>query len=695
MKYAFLLSFLMVFVGCEKDPYPGYGNLRLDRRELNPEKDPPNGVEVPEKIEIVEGETGGFKVKIRVPAPGKPIAWIDEEELEKLPGATYSREDFEFKWTPGMFDGNDPNDQTIKTQQYFLTVRYRSTEDEPNTHQTAKVMVVVIDKPLAFDISGDDSKTVYEGQEMVYRFSVSNKDYPKGPFKVYLDKMPPNVIIKEVDSNNFELRFKPDFLHVKRTDNNQRCGTDKSCMLYDSEVIVTNPAEHKTKKKVAIRVRDVRQPIKLLTPTDINPGLNVGFGVSVVDPNGEEAPFISVVRGRPGAGRGTFKEELTQDEDNNASTLNVSWEDIPLDMNGKKHTFRFKTEVTGSSDTKDFTFKINVKPRQAPVFWRDSWEQNETKYLNFNETYTYNIEITDGDSGIDITDVVVVQEKMRKYVSYSNGTLRVRFDKPGLHQFSLRAKSAYNVASAETFNLEVYPRDRFKTILFTNGTVTDSGDVEPDYKFYTEVLGDVNPINPAIRDLNDRILSGRETLIIGSRILLNPTQKVLDAIDYAMEKIDNVVIATPLLQRMPTTFIDKLVNEFRVGITGRYGQITGAPSLDQMYFVARSDFRRARHKVRIRPKANGEARDPLIFALGVDRKDCEDVMDFTNKDEVQGSSIYKIGVICDRSYPNSGGRLAVLGIDFSNLLPHEDEPKIPAKWLENMLQKSLNNKGTK
>ena len=684
MKYLVILTLLVSLVGCEKDPYPGEGSFIKNPRKPTVVKDPPIGFQVAEKVDFSEGRENIVKIRINVPKPGKPIVWV--EDLPK--GAVFVEKDLMIKWIPGFYDGNNLKDPTIKSKDYFVKINYKSTEDEPNSHHTAKVMFVVYDVPRDFKINTAKVKSVNEGGTLHYDFTVNSVDYPKGPFKVYTEGMPANTTVKKLSDTEYRLVFSPDFLHVKLNNNPNPCnGSNKNCMKYTPTITVNNPANHETKTQVTIKVNDVRQPIKLVTPDNMQQGLDISFGIASVDPNGEIAPNISVVDGKPRTGYGDFSTNIKQDEVNNSSVFSVSWKDIPLVMNGKSHTFKFKTCVMSDCDTKSFTVNIVVKDRNAPTFLRENWKQGEIKYLKHNESFATYIGIKDADSAMGIENVKVVPEHMKKFVKFntSNSKIEVQFSKPGFHQFSLVATSPYNVSSAESFVVEVFRKDRHKTIYFTDSTRNEEA------RFYKEVMGDVQLLNPVLNVLHDRILAGRDNLILGTDILQDPAMQ--KDIARAMSKIGNVVVASSLLENMPPKFLDELQNDFRVSILGRYSDISGAPDLKKMYFVARDDFQKPSAKIRLKLKSTSESFDPLVFSIGVDRKNCQDVMDFTNKGEVHGSSLFKIGIICDRK--NKKGRVAILGTEFSDLKAVKADEKVPAFWLKKMLSTSLNNKKVK
>ena len=692
MKYLLLLSLILAFIGCEKDPYPGEGGLRTKPRGERGNKIPPNGLQVLEKYTVKEGDNLSIKMKASVPKPGKPIVWV--EGLP--PGAEFIEEDLEIKWQPGFYAGNDLKNPAITVRNYSFKVFYKSTEDEPNTSQTATVQILVEDTPRAFSISTSDEGNVDEGRTLEHVFDINSVDYPQGPFKVSTKGMPANTKIVKVTDTKYKLVFTPDYLHVKLNEDDNRCSTySKDCKLYNGTIFVENPAKHPADKDVAIKIHDVRRPLSLHVPENTTQGLDVTFAVTSVDPNGEAPPKLKLISGRPGNGRGVLELTPSQVPADNLARLELAWKDIPLDMNGKQHTFEFESCVLGPNncETKSVTFTVKVKKRPVPYFIRSAWKEGEIKFFKFDEEKTFRISAkVANDVGSsrtsEVSSITVRPQAMQQYVGFDNGYLTVRIDKPGIHNFELVAKSPYNVERSAGFTFEVFQKDRFRTIFLMNDALS------AEAKFYKDVMGDVNLINIYTDPdkLTVRNFSGRDNLIIGTEVLADPSKS--DLVNLAMKEIDNVVIASPLIKNMPTKFLEELENKFRVSILGRYSSIANAPDLNNMYFVARSEFWKPSSKIRLNLNSTKESHDPLIFTIGVDRKNCQDVMDFTNKDEVQGSSLFKIGVICDRPWPNRG-RLALLGTEFSDLKTTQADREVPAYWLKKMLTTNLTNKESK
>ena len=82
--------------------------------------------------------------------------------------------------------------------------------------------------------------------------------------------------------------------------------------------------------------------------------------------------------------------------------------------------------------------------------------------------------------------------------------------------------------------------------------------------------------------------------------------------------------------------------------------------------------------------ATAESADPLIFLISVDREYCDDVMDFTNRGNVQRAENYKIGFVCKR-HDIFGGRFAILGTEFADMKVGQRDQFLPGKWLRKML----------
>lgn len=685
-----LLSLVILFVGCEQDPYPGAtndeGGLRGDRRR---EQNPPKialAIVIPDKVNLQEGNKFVQKIKVEVQKPGKPIV-----EVDNLPdGAVFDPKELTITWQPDFNAGNDPADPTIRVRRYNITIRLFTTEPgRENESLVRELPLFVYDTPRNFEVKARDEAYVVEGQTLSYDFEIKSEDYPQGPFNVFSSDIPANSKIEKLSETRYRVIYTPDYHHVKLGHNATSClrpSWENNCFIYKGSITALNPAGHRTEKELKIQIQDKRLPVELSTPTNMESGLSVSFSVSAVDPNGEVAPEISLASSLPEYGE--FKTFLEENAENNFSVLHVVWFDIPPSYNGSRSSFSFNSCVRSSSSskrscrTKHFDIQINVKERKAPIFKRSSWEVGDIKFLKFKETFRAQIQIKDGDSLRNITKVEVLPKELQENISYSGGFIVIKdIEKVGLTQFTLAATSEYNVTSAESFVFEVFDEKRAKTLYFTDSTR------DAEVRFYKETLQNVELMNPVLQPLNKRNLSGRDTLIVGTGILADLDRR--DDIEEAMGLIKNTVIASPLIHNMPENFLTELQRDFRVSITGRYSDIANAPELNDMYFVARADLDVPTSNIGLKLNTTPESFDPLIFSVGVDRANCQDVLDFTDTGK---ESLFKIGVICDRP---TGGRFAILGTEFADLKTTETDEQVPALWLRKMLSTPLNVRSSK
>lgn len=676
MKMFLSLFFIVAFVGCTNDPYPNV-DLNEDRTQREAKPRPPVSVAMDDSYDLYEGSKTTIDVDVSV-GIGRP----DVEVLGLPTGAEYDPMTYQISWKPNYFAGNDPKDPTKKVQVYKFTVSAGTTDPSDTRRIERAINLVVYDVPRNLDINGSNEKTVYENSKLRYEFTIDNPDYVDGPFKLVGEKLPSNtkIIPSTTDPKKFTLEFEPDYFHVMASDT---CSgwRDYGCKEYKSKLVVTNPAGHQGEKEIKIKVKDRRLDTKLVAPDFLTQGLDLSLQVSAYDLNKEVAPSIRLVNPPQ---FGDIRTKITQNADNYASVLDIAWNDIPPTYNGQLITLQYEACVMNSSNTMNncergsTDIRINVKERKAPTINRYSWPAGKVQFLGFDESKSFNIYVKDGEDSRLKPTVTIEPKEMQKYVSFNNDRLRVKFSKSGIYQFNIRAKSDYNVESSESFIVEVFSKLRSNTLYFTDSTKNE------EVKFYKEAFPGVDIMNPNFQDLNIRNLSGRKTLILGTSILKENT--LSDQILNAMDKIDDVVIASPLIQEMPEKFMVELEDRYKVSINGRLSELPNAPKLEKMEFVQRDDFRVPRGKIQLKGKATDVSADPVLFVAGVERKNCQDVLDLADS---KREKRYKIGVICNR-LDGSRGRLAILGTEWADLKVDTQDESIPTRWLTQMLNNSLN-----
>lgn len=680
MKLLLFLLSVISFLSCESNPYPQSieeGKVeRKPRRETMPPP-VPIGMIVDGKYNYIEGVRREFQIKASVPPPGVP-----EITIEGLPaGASFDAENFIVSWQPGHFDGNDPKDPTIKSRDYSIDVYLRSSEDNIKA-MYQKIFLTVMDAPQKFNIESENMAQFIEGKNGKFYIDIINDDYPKGPFVVNLDGWPSVKEIKKITENRFEISYAPNHDTVLLNKRND-CQNDYprgACLKLNGKIIVYNPANHKTEKEVLIKIIDDRLNPNLVTPTIEEQGLDSSFQISSYDLNNEMAPIISLTSAAPEFGN--FRTDLIKNDKNYSSVLNIVWNDIPPTLNGTKVKFTVNTCVLNQRGFYNNCMgqtiyrKIVITDRKSPIIDRSKWPIGKIEYLNFGQRKEVFMKVVDGDHNqITIQDVNIFPIEMRQFVYWKNGKLSLQFTKPGIHSFSVIAKSEYNISSAQSFMVDVFEKDRNRILYFTDSTRDE------EVKFYKNIVKNIDLMNPVLQTLNDRNLSGRDTLILGTGILQDESLK--EEIVKALKLIPNILIASPLIKNMPDMFLDELTENHHIAILGRYQDLGLSHELTELHFISRYDFEQGRDYVSLRGASTTQSYNPLIFSVGVDRIGCVDVLDLSDKkDDLR----LKIGVICDRKH---GGRFSLLGTEFSDIFTEKNDLDIPTKWLKRMLTSAI------
>lgn len=661
----FIIS-LVSIIGCKQNPYPTNGDLRPERRIDPVQPLPALSISVNDKIEFREGRNLSLKVRVEVEEPGKPMVKIDG-----LPdGAIFDPETFILSWKPGFFQGNDRNDASIKTRFYPITIWLRSTA-LPKEQLRKTVSLVVFDVPRSIDIASSRNASVNENSQFNETITITNPDYPVGPFKIFTKGLPPNMKITEVSPTKFKFSYKPDFFHVNRA-------RGDSSKKYEGKIIVSNPANHIEEKEYKFTVNDVRRDSKLVAPQELTQGLDVSFQVASYDLNREISPELTLLTDRPGFGN--FRTEIVKNPDSFSSVLNVYWNDIPPIYNGTTQKLKFKACVLGSwGSRKDkckeasTEIKIVLRDRTSPSISRTDWERGELVYLGFNESMSRTINVVDNEDRSLKPKVEVFPIEMRQFVTWRNNKLNLKFNKSGVFQFNLRATSDYNMSSAESFIVEVFPKNRKRILLFADSTR------DPEAVFYKKAFAETMDImNPAIQVVNARNISDRDTLVLTTSTLIDETVKA--EVLSSIEGIRNIVVASPLIRNLPQAFLTKLEEEYDLLPIGRYSELPNMPKIKKVKFAYVSKFEAPKQAIKLRLKASTESRDPMIFNGGLHDPDkiCKGVLGLT----LDGNNPYVVGVSCKRK---GGGKISILGTEWADLLTSEADEAMPKKWFETLL----------
>ncbi len=668
-NFIFLIT-ICLLASCRQNPYPEEGTFREVQRLEPVEPLPELSMAVSDVIEFNEGRYREYKIRVAVKGEGTPVV-----KIEDLPnGAIFEPETYTLKWRPSFFDGNNSNDPSEKLQIYPITVWLRSSSDSIRALRR-RINLLVYDVPRDVEIKfekGASKNSVREGSLYSHPFEIIDPDYPKGDFRLALEGMPTNMQLKKEGDKDYRLIFTPDHLHVHRAKRG-------ASVTYNGKVIVSNPANHTYQQDLRITVHDVRINPKLVAPKEITQGLDVNLQVVAYDLNQEMSPSLEMSGRRPEFGN--FKLETTKNEENFSTVLNINWSDIPPAKNGEVHRLVFRTCVTGRDGRRNLckneTTKVTtlVRDREPPHIDRENWPIGELVYLGFNQKLERLVSVMDRENRRLRPDVEIFPESMRPYVKWQYGRLRLQFDQPGIFQFSLRATSLYKMSSAESFIVEVFPEDRKRTLLFADSTR------DPEVRFYKKAFDNMDIMNPAIQNVGLRDISGRNLLVLTTSTLMDET--VAPEVLAAINQIPNVMIASPLIDNLPSELLDKWTERYHFHPIGRYSQLPNSPGLNRAKLAKTSQFGNSKHPVALKMKTTPESFDPMIFNGGLDEVDkiCKGVLGLTST----GNNPYVLGLVCQRSDRQGGGRLAILGTEWADFDVSSDDSRIPFQWFNTML----------
>lgn len=663
-RIALFLLLATGLIACKQNPYPASGELSVVQGQEQRQVEPPLAISVEDVIEYKEGRYREYKIRVSVKDPGRPLVSIDNLPV----GVEYDKETFLLKWRPGFFDGNDAADPSIKSRIYPITIWLRNSAD-PVRALRRTINLVVYDAPQMIDILPSRVTSVDEGQKFSNTFTIANADFPNGPFRIVTSGLPANTELVKVNETTYKLEFTPDYFHVNRRLEGAR-------KVYAGKIIVANPANHTMSKDLDITVNDKRLETKLVTPPNLTQGLDVSFQVVGYDLNKEMSPVMNMVSTKPGFGKFSFQE--IKNEESSSTVLNVFWSDIPPTHNGEEFTLTFRSCVQGSFNSFDnckessTKVKILVRDRKPPQIARTDWPAGEIIYLNHAENVARKVLIRDSEDVNLKPKVEIFPEAMRKYVSWAGDSLRLNFTEPGIFQFNVKATSDYNVSSAESFLVEVFPKDRNKILFFADSTR------DPEVIFYKKTFKNVDIMNPAIQDINLRNLSGRDTLVIGTSTLMDA--EVSPMIMKAIDKIKNIVVASPLIDQLPEKFLEKLRMDYGLITIGRYSQLPNLPPLEKMQFAKTSQFDNSKSPIFLKRSASSESSDPMLFNGGLyePNKVCKGVLGLS----LNGNNPYVIGVVCNRE---NGGRISLMGTEWADLQVSAGDEQIPVQWFNTMI----------
>ena len=136
-----------------------------------------------------------------------------------------------------------------------------------------------------------------------------------------------------------------------------------------------------------------------------------------------------------------------------------------------------------------------------------------------------------------------------------------------------------------------------------------------------------------------------------------------------MTKVKNLIVASPLIQEMPKSFVEALSQDYGISFSGRYSKIfdEGKPLLKDMIINTPKAFEAPSDFVGLSLNSTEESFDPLILSVGVETKNCTNAFEISDKNKIRR---YNLGVVCKRG---DSGRLAILGSEFADFKTTEQD----------------------
>jgi hypothetical protein len=664
-------STVFLLAACKQNPFPETGRIVQREPDRPAPVVPPLVLDVPESTEVLEGQVLEIVINASVPAPGKPL--VSVQGLP--PGAVFSPETMKITWTPGYDAANDVRDANVILRTYPIKLMLSSSED-PVTITSRSTLLVVRDvqQPMTVSVPVDPIM-ILEGKLHEQTIEVKSVDFPSGPFQLQIKNMPVGVsILRDLTAQNkFKVSYTPSFREVnfKDTSASWRDFIDKPL-----EVTAYGPRGTSITANMTWRIKDVREKALLLAPSKINQGTSVSFTVSAEDPNGEEAPSLSLAP-RPGFGLAELRTESTN-VGNAARGINPStvatfrWTQIPPEKIGTTADVTIRACVKRSMWAKDLCNDQIVKvtfeqeTHRGPVVDRSAFPIGTIKYIRENETERMTLTVRDGEFASTAPSVKI--NPVSDEVVWNAGRLEITGKKAGLKQFTLTATSVYGVAQSESFLLEVLPWSWSSVLLF--GDSPSNAEVKGTQALFESV----QIANPVLQLNDPRLLVLRKSVVIGTSAMIEPS--AVAPMEKQAATVNDVLINTPLVGKLDGSLKDE-ISKFDVKIGTRVADLTGY-TLD---IASGSGLTRPSDEIKLAGKLTGESATPTPVeskaALFTTAK-CKTLLVLKKA----GEDDLPVAVSCRRP---GKGTLIVAGFEFADIQTSPTDNRIVKKWLASLV----------
>ena len=453
----FALTALITFAtGCNSDiqvlkDAPTLVPADIRKPEVKPADYGLNYSQVMEFNQDVKGE---FLIEGWVPDPGKAII-----SISALPaGATFDAVTSKLTWSPTHADGLDPVNPAMNLRLYKVKILIQSDQDSIASLEMDATLIARSSASVVAVATDSNTKTVLEGTTLEQKFTVTDADFPNGPFLFQATGLPQGaVIVAGATPNEYLLRYSPGIDAVTA-----RSGTrpTRSTALQKKALITVKArntrGDEVTSPQIVWTIIDVPQKAVVAGPAQVTSGADVAFSFSAIDLNGDAAPTI-VLNNTPTVGT------ISQSDITNGSTrfITVRWNEIPA--NAIRDT-DLVFQACLSTDRANCTeYRVSVKftapHRSPPTITRASWPASEAKYVRTGDTFSTQISATDADfpSKSVTIEITSTNETDRLTYDADSGKLDFHAGAPGYRQLTLVATSFQGVTTTEIFSAFVLP----------------------------------------------------------------------------------------------------------------------------------------------------------------------------------------------------------------------------------------------
>ncbi len=663
-----LFATALVLAACKQNPFPESG--RIVQKEPDPPAPvvPPLVLDVPDSSEVVEGQKLEIQLVASVPEPGKPLLTV-----QGLPeGAVFSPETMKITWSPGFEAANDDRDESVLLRTYPIHFVLSSSEDPVTITQRSSLIVVRdLPRPITMGLPTTPIQ-MNEGDLHEQVIQVKSEDFPKGPFQIQIKNVPMGATILRdlTDPTKFTVKYSPSFREVNFR---EATTTSGDTLVREMEVTAFAPRGASVTEPLVWRIKDSRSTALVFGPKKITQGMSVSFSVSAEDPNGEEAPSITL-KPRPGFGLADLKTEAVNTGNpsrgvNPSQVATFRWTQIPPEQIGQTSDVTFNVCVKRTMWLKDLCKEHKVavtfekEEHKPPVIDRKEYPAGSIVHLREKESKTIAMPVRDGERASTAPSVVV--NPVSDEVTWKAGALSIDAKKAGLKQFSVTATSVFGVTQVEAFLLEVLPWSWSGTLLFGDGP--NHAEVKATRDFFE------NPqiANPSLQLGDPRLLVLRDLVYIGTSAFddtgaISPMEK--QAVTVA-----NVFLSSPAIAKLEGSLKDELA-KLDIVIGTRLADLTGY-SLElgaDAGLVAPTD------PFKLAGKLTPESATPA--PVSSTNADCRTL--FVLKKALD--PVLPVAVSCKRA---GGGRLVVAGFEFGDVQTSPADKPLIKNWLTSLVSK--------